>query len=727
MKLLSAAELSEVAKALAADQFCPAASEICWDHLSLLTPPENISTTECATLYRKIRTAEGTGYNLWSRDLTPYIVGPQDALDNPNVAEVIIPKPGRSGGTVAFENYLFKLARFGPMPDVGWYLGGPDEVKSYCDKQVTALFEDHPEIASKIGTGKSDNNITRKKVAGRQLEYLAASNKTLTNRQFGFMVGDEIDTFTPRMRASFLQQTRIRGRMLGKRRKVGMASHPDAGWTTGIASAWVDSSRGIYVWACPDCQKWSSPWPTKYWPDVPRAALWYLKLPDADRDERVAKAVETAAMQCPHCGSLLSDEQRHAMSRAGKWLHRGQEFDVEIGPVGEPDENSAMGFWIHGLMVLTITHAELAKELETATIQFERTRKVDQLREVLAKVFGQVFEGAGASGEIDSAMLLRRSKGEADGEDTGQRVFSIGQCPKEVLFITAAVDVGHHKFDVSFRGWDLENRSWWLDRHTIRQRVWDDGVMRDLSTKDRIEDWDVLIEQVIDRRFPIIGYNGLTMPVAAIAIDSGDGNVTEKAREFARRMLRRGKFWGSPNNPWARVRLVKGAKSANAPELPDKPRKTSVDEMGRPVSPTILEYDLGVHKLKEQAIERLGVNDGGPGQCYFAEGIAANHFEEYFGEKLIDNQWIRNGPNESLDCFAYEEAVRLMLKPDRKDIKWDDGKRPPWATPIPANVEGGGLAVDGEVQVVKAPSPTTPKKSFFERMEALNNQPETEQ
>jgi len=219
----------------------------------------------------------------------------------------------------------------------------------------------------------------------------------------------------------------------------------------------------------------------------------------------------------------------------------------------------------------------------------------------------------------------------------------------------------------------------------------------------------------------------LTMPVAAIAIDSGDGNVTEKAREFARRMLRRGKFWGSPNNPWARVRLVKGAKSANAPELPDKPRKTSVDEMGRPVSPTILEYDLGVHKLKEQAIERLGVNDGGPGQCYFAEGIAANHFEEYFGEKLIDNQWIRNGPNESLDCFAYEEAVRLMLKPDRKDIKWDDGKRPPWATPIPVNAEGGGLAVDGEVQVVKAPSPTTPKKSFFERMEALNNQPETEQ
>lgn len=716
--------LNEVRKdldSLAGDGCCADAIAIAIDLLELLTPPEDISTTECAQRYRKIRASEGSGHVPWSLELTPYLAGPQDALDDINVAEVIIPKPGRTGGTMAFENHLFKRLRFGPMTDVGWYLGGPDEVKSYCDKQVTPMFEDHPEIAVKIGSGKSDNNISKKRVAGRFIEYLAASNKTITGRQFGYMVGDEIDTFPKRIRASFLQQSRIRGRALGRRRKVAMTSHPDAGWTDGIASAWIDSSRGIYVWACPECEMWSSPWPTSYWPDVARTELFYVKLPDAGRDERIAKAVDTAAMQCPHCGSMLDDSQRKAMSIKGQWLHRGQTLDVSAGPVGTIDDNPSMGFWIHGLMSMMVTNAELARDLETATIVYERTRKVEQLREVLAKVFGQVFEGTAGNTEVNGAVLLRRSNGETDmgGEDRPQ-VFQIGECPPEVMFITAAADVGAGKFDVSFRGWDLEGRSWWLDRLTIRQRLWPDGRFRDIRTRERIEDWDVLIDQVILRKFPIIGRPGLVMPVAAVAVDVSDGNVTWKGREFSRRALVAGHYWGTPNNPWSRVRLIQGSPSPKTPELPDAPRKISRDELGRVVEPVVLEYTLGVHKLKELAQERLGVSDGGPGQCMFAQGIGSNYFEEYFNERLIDGKWVRYGPNESLDCFGYEEAVRLMLRPDRKDIKWSEGKRPPWATPVPVDVKGGDLAVANEVAASPEPGKPPPKpKNIFEAFDEL--------
>lgn len=717
--------------------FCADAAQIALDALDLLTPPEDISTTECASQHRKIRTAEGTGHIKWSLALTPYLKGPQDALDDPNVQEVIIPKPGRTGGTVCFENYLFKLMRFGPMPDVGWYLGGPEEVKSYCDKQVTPMFDDHPEIARKVGIGRSDNNITKKKVSGRFIEYLAASNKTITGRQFAYMVGDEIDTFPKRIRASFLQQSRIRGRALGNKRKVGMTSHPDAGWEDGIASGWIDSSRGIYVWPCAECECWSSPWPTKYWPEIPRSQLFYVKLPHAGRDERISKAMETAAMQCPHCGSLLDDEQRKAMSLIGQWMHRGQVLDIESGPIGEPDENPSMGFWIHGLMSMMVKNAELARDLEAATIHYENTRKVDQLREVIAKIFGQVFEGTGASGVIDAATLMRRSRGEVDippgnapETDKSPTIFQVGTCPGEVRFITAAVDVGAAKFDVSFRGWDLDARSWWLDRFTIRQRMWPDGILRDIRTRERIEDWDVLIDQVILRRFPIIGRPGWEMPVAAVAIDVKDGNVVWKGREFARRSLLAGHYWGKKKEPWAIVRLIGGAGGPKAPELPTAPRPISKDDKGRPVEPVILEYTLGVDKLKELSIERLGVNDDGPGQCYFADGIASNYFDEYFGERKIGKEFVRNGPNESLDDFGYEEACRLMLKPDRKDIKWDqscmrrgerwhEGLLPPWARPVRANIEGSDLMEDAEE--TSNPTPEKAKKeTLFQRLDALN-------
>lgn len=704
---------------LSRDAYCGDAAALAIDALDLLTPPEDISTTECAQRYRKVRATEGGGYINWSLELTPYLKGPQDALDAINVTEVIMPKPGRTGGTMAFENFLFKRLRFGPMTDVGWYLGGPDEVKSYCDKQVTPLFEDHPEISAKIGSGKSDNNITRKRVAGRFLEYLAASNKTITGRQFGLMVGDEIDTFPKRIRASFLQQSRVRGRALGNRRKVGMTSHPDAGWTDGIAAAWIDSSRGIYVWPCAECHFWSSPWPTSYWPDVARTELHYVRLPDAGRDERIAKAVETASMQCPHCGALLNDEQRKSMSLIGEWLHRGQTLDVSAGPMGDVESNPSMGFWIHGLMSMMVTNAELARDLETATIVYERTKKVEQLREVIAKVFGQVFEGPAGSAETTSADLQKRAKGE--------NALQIGECPAEALFITAAVDVGAGKFDVSFYGWDLEGRSWLLDRLTIRQRMWPDGRLRDIRTRERVEDWDVLSDQVILRTFPICGQDGMAMPVAAVAIDVSDGNAVWKGREFARRSLRAGHYWGKPEQPWARVKLIQGSPSPKAPALSGA-RKIDKDEEGHPVRPVVQEYTLGVHELKQLIHERLTVTDGGPGQCHFANGIGGNYFEEFFNERLIDGKWVRNGPNESLDLAGYAEAVRLMLRPDRKDIKWDKGQRPPWAAPVPVNMGGGDLAVADEDHIIAEPparpTPAATKPSFFVRYEQLNRSEE---
>lgn len=704
--LLDPAGLENELTALSEGAYLASPAAIIGEHLSLLTPPENISTVECAERHRWVRSADGAAKRKWSRSLTPYLVGPMDAWDDPLCQEVIIVKPGRTGGTMAFENALFKEMRFGPMGDWLWYLGSKSEVDSYAQRGVKQLFEDHPEVRAKIGPGKSDDNIALKKVAGRSLEWLPANQRTITAREAKNIIGDEIDTFPPRLCASFLDQARIRGRALGSRRRVGMTSHPDKGWGTGIASAWVLSDRGVFLWPCGECDLWSSPWPTTHHPDVPRARLDYQRPGDgAPVDERIAMAEATAHLLCPHCGSCLNDDQRAAMIDAGVWLQGGQTFTAEHGAVGELDRSTSRGFWVHGLMSKMVSNAELARDIEGALAAYERTKKPERLKEVTAKVFGEVFEGVGDAAGLDGGELIRRNR-EREREVGG---YMLGEVPPGVLFLTASVDVGHAKFDVGIWGWDREGRSWLVDRFTLRTRRWSDGIDRDLRPSERIDDWAVLDDQVVDRLVTLEGDPDWALPIACTTIDSGDGNVTWKAYEFARR--RDHKRWAG----FRRIKVVKGLGSPSASELPGTPTRLSKDQAGRAIEPAVLLYPLGVHKLKEQAVERLATTDGGPGQCHFPRNVARGQLDEFFGEKLVDGRWVRNGDNESLDLFAYAEAARLMLQPDRASIDWRTA-RPVWAKPVSLTAEGGDHVGAGE-----EPARTTERRaSLLERMDRLN-------
>lgn len=715
-ELLSPARLKREIEALARGDYLADEIALLEEALGQFRPPSRISTVEWAERYRKFRTTEGGALVPYDRWRTPYNIAIMDALDDPTVELVVNVKPSRSGGTVVAENHLGKMIQFGPMGDVGWYLGSAEAVKDYCERVVKPLFEDHAELQARVGTGKSDNNESRKRINGHLVEWMPANDAHFRNREFVYGVMDEPDGWT---RFSESPETELRGRQknIGRRRKGIILSHPDKGWRAGVAAAWESSSRGIFVMRCPECGLFAAAHATKFWPDVPQFALSYQRDDTIGMDERLAMAERTAGMGCSHCGCVLSDKQRFAMideaAREGWWMHRGQRLDPVEGIQGEPEPHTKRGFWVHGLMLKVNTAAELAKGLEEVLLKFERSggsrEATKAVREFMSKHLGEIFEGkAGLSG-VTAATLVSRSRKE--------RAVELGVFPAEALFITAAVDVGAGKFDVSFRAWDLESRSWWIDRLTIRQRLWDDGRLRDIRTRERVEDWEAaLIDDVILRTFPIAGNEDWVMPVAAVAVDVSDGNVTWIGREFARRCLLRGLYWGTRANPWSRVRLIQGSRNAAAPELPDKATKIERDENGRPVKPVVQEWTLGVHKLKELTLERLAVNDGGPGQCYFAPDIGSDYFDEYFNEPLIDGKFVRQGPNESLDLFGYEEAVRLMLKPDRKDLRWDRPEgRPRWARPVPAN-PGTGVPAPGKNKTEAAKAP----QNYLQRFAALN-------
>ena len=712
MRVLSRSELANRAELLAEHRFCQNPAALAALHLDRLLPREEISTLEWSIKHRKIRKPDGT-LTSWSPDLTPFAKPIMAALDDPEIPEIVVPKPARCGGTMIAENHALKRLDNGPSGDIGWYLAGPEEVKSYADRMLAPMFEDHSDIAKRIGSGKSDNNKTRKRVDGQTFELMVMSGKTTTNRQFAFGVFDEPDSYHRDYRSNFLEQGRQRQRMLGNARKIYACAHADIGWSGGIAAAWVVSTQGIFVMKCPDCGGHGSPYPTKYWPEVPRFRLDYDKSPEGTPiDERLARAERSAGIGCPHCGVLLGEEARAKMAAEGAFMHKGQELDIRAGIVGEPNKSRTWGFWIHVLMAKQVPLSELAREIEAALEHKQRTGRSDKLKQVMVRTFSEVFEGAGDAAGLDARALKARTRELAEeASEMAMVSYRMGSVPAGVKFLTMAVDIGGNKFDILVRGWDLQRRSWVVDRRTIRQRLHRDGSWRDIAPSKDQDDWQVL-EAEIDRLLPLASDPARALPIACTMIDASDGNVTWKAYEFARRMDKR--RWGA----WRKVRCIKGSTSPKAEPLPAAPTKISKDNEGRPVEPVVTLHVLGVHKLKEGALEDLAIDDRSPGHCYFPSNLPDKHFEELFNEVLIDGKWVRNGPNETLDLMGYTEAARLLLQPDRSSINWaDKNSLPIWARPVSLQPEGGDPQDSGDEVPAKIEQP---KRSVMDRFEALN-------
>lgn len=685
---LSPRNLSERVDALARGDFLRDPIAELTKALDLLQPPERISTLECAEKYRLLPGKENGAIARYDRWRTPFNVGPMNSLDNPKCKLLVMVKPSRSGGTAVAENYLFKLCLFGPMTHITWVLNSDESVTAYCRQVIKPMFDMNPDLQARVGKARGEDTDCFKLVSGYPVEWLSAKDATFRNREPGFMVSDETDAWAKKYAATPKTQIEARQKQLGHRRKSAIMSHPDLGWGSGVAATYEDSTRGVYVMTCPECLGHAAAHATKFWPDLPEFKLAWQRNEQLGADERIALAERTASLVCPHCGSALSDEQRlemidAALSREDAsidgWMHRGQELDPQAGVTGEPIDHEVHGYWIHGTMLKTDSCQRLARDYEAALIKFERTRNPATLREFLSKQLGEVYEGAATTGGVSSRSLRARVE---------QAEYERGTVPPEVMFITAAVDPGKKQLDVLFIGWALDGSAWLIERQTIRQRLHDDGVWRDVDFYSRMEDWDVIAPYVLDRRFPMADDEHTVLPVAVTCIDASDGHVTWKAREYARRLLRSGYTWRG----WSKAKLIKGA-SGKRPILPSAPRREDKDELGKTVEPFVLEYTLGVDALKELTLERLATPDEQPGHVWFYREFEAHYIDQFFGESLIDGKWHRNGANESLDLFGYCEAGRLMLDPDRNDREWTDPMaRPPWARPISLLPKGGDQA-----------------------------------
>lgn len=154
--------------------------------------------------------------------------------------------------------------------------------------------------------------------------------------------------------------------------------------------------------------------------------------------------------------------------------------------------------------------------------------------------------------------------------------------------------------------------------------------------------------------------------------------------------------------------------------------------MGESVANSVL--DAAINKIKNatgltavlcsaqpatrtEAVTDLAIADGSPGQCYFALNTPKDAFDEFFNETEQEGKWVRSGPNESLDCYAYAEAGRILLEPDRKDRCWFGPlPRPVWAQMVSLVDDEPDAAPEPEAEAQKPAKP-----SLLDRFDRLNS------
>lgn len=245
-----------------------------------------------------------------------------------------------------------------------------------------------------------------------------------------------------------------------------------------------------------------------------------------------------------------------------------------------------------------------------------------------------------------------------------------GVVPSGVLFLTAAVDVQSNRFVVQVEGWGANLECWIVDRFNVSASTRKESETRFAAINPAAfkEDWDVLLEEVIRRTYPLESAPEKRMAVRLTMNDSGGADgVTINAYDFWRKVKRLG--------VGHRYQLVRGHGNLNArptkqtfPVAPGRVHRHGAATGDVPV------WALNVNVLKDAVAGELARTAAGPGYVHFPAWLDASFFSELTAETRGAKGWERQGGkrNESLDLHVYNRAACLILRADQ--IDWT---RPP--------------------------------------------------
>ncbi len=576
-----------------------------WSYVhSIYKPPPRLTVSEWAEQFRflsKEYNAKGGKYRL---SVAPYQQEPMEAINDDTVNSVTLMWGSQLGKTELLMNVVGYFVDCEPAPML--VVQPTIEMgESWSKERLAPTVRDTPVLREKVKDSKSrdsGNTILNKQFPGGNVAIAGANSPAgLASRPRRVVLLDEVDRFPPsagtegdpcklaeRRTETFYNAVIVR------------TSTPTVKNASRIEEEYQKTDQRKWFVPCPKCKKaFCFEWSQVKWPD---------------------KKPEEARIECPHCEHPMTDKQRLAAIKKGKWK--------PTAPF-----NGARGYFLNGIYSPFRHKRGYKSRLHQMVAEFlnskgNRTTLQTWTNTFLAETWEEEAE------RVSGNMLLKRR------EKYGPKL------PDNILCLTAGVDCQEDRLEVEIAGWGEGFESWGVRYVVLPGSPLQPGVWEDL-------------EELLTTPFETV--SGHALRVASACIDSGGGKGTDTAvYRYTKPRAKR------------RIFAIKGSSSRGVPIASSKP---TYSNRGRaPV------YRIGTDEAKRWLFSSLKITDPGYNYLHFPDNDEYDH--RYFqmltaeeqrvrvhkGKRILEWHQIRQR-NEALDCRVYARAALDILNPNWKKLR----------------------------------------------------------
>ena len=378
-------------------------------------------------------------------------------------------------------------------------------------------------------------------------------------------------------------------------------------------------------------------------------------------------------LDCPHSGYSHTHDPapgqpgKVGLNRRGRWIKDGQTLHSDGSVTGEPFRSDMASFWLKGVAAAFVSWKELALKYMKALAEYERTGDPGPLKATVNTDQGHPFLPPNLTGDRLPEDLMARA------ED-----WERGEIPMGVRYLTASIDVQKSRFVVQVHGHGINGDTYVVDRFDIKssKRTDDEGLKYWVQPHVHIEDWYLIIEQVLERTYALPDGSDRRMRIKAVVCDSG-GREGVTANAYA--------FWRylrdvHPGEHHRRFQLLKGGSNKNAARaalvFPDSERKDRHAAARGEVPVLMINTDL----IKDQVDGLLGRQTEFAGMIHFPKFLPSTFYTELTVEVKTHKGWEnpKKLRNEAWDLLVYDYALGLSRRHiDAESLEWENP--PTWA------------------------------------------------